>query len=264
MCTGNPDTGRDGEEGHRRSALGAGMKVEIWSDVVCPWCYIGKRRFEAALADFPHREQVEVVWKAFELDPTATSLPAGQEVAPSDHAARLAEKYGTDRAGAQAMVDNVTTQAAAVGLEYRLDRAVPANTVDAHQVIHLAGERGVQDAVQERLLRGYFTEGERVGDRDTLVRLAADAGLDADEVRAVLDEGRYVGAVRADEAEAQAIGVRGVPFFVVDRKYGVSGAQSADVLRQVLDRAWSERAPLIPVVGGDDGTACGPDGCAVL
>jgi predicted DsbA family dithiol-disulfide isomerase len=121
----------------------------------------------------------------------------------------------------------------------------------------------VQDAVKERLLRAYFTEGEAVGDRDTLVRLAAEAGLDADEVRAVLDEGRYVGAVRADEAEAQALGIRGVPFFVVDRKYGVSGAQPADVLRQVLEKAWGERAPLIPVVGGDDGTVCGPDGCAV-
>jgi len=119
----------------------------------------------------------------------------------------------------------------------------------------------VQDAVKERLLRAYFTEGEAVGDRDTLVRLAAEAGLDADEVRAVLDEGRYVGAVRGDEAEAQALGIRGVPFFVVDRKYGVSGAQPADVLRQVLDRAWGERSPLIMADGTAD--ACGPDGCAV-
>ena len=238
------------------------MKVEIWSDVVCPWCYIGKRRFEAALAEFPHRDQVEVEWKAFELDPTSVSAPADTVVGPRDQATRLAEKYGTDVDSAQRMVDNVVAQAAADGLEYRLDRAVPANTVDAHQVIHLGGLRGVQDAVQERLLRAYFTEGEAVGDPETLVRLAAEAGLDAEEVRAVLGKGRYVGAVRADEAEAQALGIRGVPFFVVDRKYGVSGAQPADVLRQVLDRAWSERAPLIPVVaGGAD--VCGPEGCAV-
>jgi predicted DsbA family dithiol-disulfide isomerase len=239
------------------------MKVEIWSDVVCPWCYIGKRRFEAALAGFPHSDQVEVEWKAFELDPTIESAPAGTVVGPRDQATRLAEKYGTDVDSAQRMVDNVVAQAAADGLEYRLDRAIPANTVDAHQVIHLAGLRGVQDAVNERLLRAYFTEGEAVGDRGTLVRLAAEAGLDADEVRGALDEGRYVGAVRADEAEAQALGIRGVPFFVVDRRYGVSGAQPAEVLRQVLDKAWSERAPLIPVVGGDDGTVCGPDGCTV-
>jgi predicted DsbA family dithiol-disulfide isomerase len=238
------------------------MKVEIWSDVVCPWCYIGKRRFEAALAQFPQRDQVEVEWKAFELDPTSESAPAGTVVGPRDQATRLAAKYGTDVDGAQRMVDNVVAQAAADGLDYRLDRAIPANTVDAHQVIHLAGLRGVQDAVKERLLRAYFTEGGAVGDRDTLVRLAAEAGLDADEVRAVLDEGRHVGDVRADEAEAQALGIRGVPFFVVDRKYGVSGAQPAEVLRQVLDKAWSERVPLIPAVG-DDATVCGPDGCAV-
>ncbi len=238
------------------------MKVEIWSDVVCPWCYIGKRRFEAALDGFPHRDQVEVEWKAFELDPTSESAPAGTVVGPRDQATRLAEKYGTDVDSAQRMVDNVVAQAAADGLEYRLDRAVPANTVDAHQVLHLGGLRGIQDAVKERLMRAYFTEGEAVGDRDTLVRLAAEAGLDADEVRAALDEGRYVAAVRADETEAQALGIRGVPFFVVDRTYGVSGAQPADVLRQVLDKAWGERAPLIPVVGGDD-TACGPDGCAI-
>jgi predicted DsbA family dithiol-disulfide isomerase len=241
------------------------MKVEIWSDVVCPWCYVGKRRFEAALAQFPHRDQVEVEWKAFELDPTAASAPAGEAAGEREYATRLAAKYGTDVASAQGMVDSMTAQAAAEGLDFHFETAVRANTVDAHQVIHLAGERGVQDAVKERLLRAYFTEGEAVGDRGTLVRLAAEAGLDADEVRAVLEEGRYVGAVRGDEAEAQALGIRGVPFFVVDRKYGVSGAQPAEVLRQVLDKAWGERPTL--VMAGDDSsdqaTACGPDGCAV-
>jgi predicted DsbA family dithiol-disulfide isomerase len=234
------------------------MKVEIWSDVVCPWCYVGKRRFEAALAEFPHREQIEVEWKAFELDPTAISTSSASA---GEYASRLAAKYGTDVGSAQRMIDTMTAQAAAEGLDLRFDRAVRANTVDAHQVIHLAGLRGVQDAVKERLLHAYFTEGEAVGDRDTLVRLAAEAGLDADEVRTVLDEGRYVAAVRADEAEAQAIGVRGVPFFVVDRRYGVSGAQPAEVLRQVLDKAWGERSPLIMADGTAD--ACGPDGCSV-
>jgi predicted DsbA family dithiol-disulfide isomerase len=237
------------------------MKVEIWSDVVCPWCYIGKRRFEAALAQFPHRDQVEVEWKAFELDPTATSAAAEEPAGEREYATRLAAKYGTDVDSAQQMIDTMTAQAAAEGLVFRFDRAVRANTVDAHQVIHLAGLRGVQDAVKERLLKGYFTEGEAVGDCDTLVRLAVQAGLDADEVRAALDEGRYVRAVRADEREAQAIGIHGVPFFVVDRRYGVSGAQPADVLRQVLDKAWGERSPLIMADSGAD--ACGPDGCAV-
>ena len=237
------------------------VKVEIWSDVVCPWCHIGKRRFEAALARFPHRDAVEVEWKAFELDPGAPSAAAGDEVSPTAYAERLAGKYGTSVAGAQQMTDHMTQQAAAEGLDFRFDRAVRANTFDAHQVIHLAAERGIQDAVKERLLTAYFSAGEAVGDHETLVRLAADAGLDADEVRAALEDQRYAGAVRGDEAEAAALGISGVPFFVVDRKYGVNGAQSADALLQVLERAWSERSPLIPVAS--DGAACGPDGCTV-
>ncbi|MGY1710922.1 DsbA family oxidoreductase [Geodermatophilus sp. SYSU D00758] len=249
-------TGKHG----RRGCVATGVKVEIWSDVVCPWCSIGKRRFEQALSRFPHREAVEVVWRAFELDPTADSAPAGQPAGATEYAERLAVKYGTDVASAQRMVDSMTGAAVAEGLEFRFDRAVRANTFDAHQVIHLAGERGVQDAVKERLLRAYFAEGEAVGDRETLVRLAAEAGLDAEEVRAVLADQRYAGAVRADEAEAQALGIRGVPFFVLDRRYGVSGAQPADVLLQALERAWAERSPLVPV-SGDDAPACGPDGC---
>ena len=239
------------------------MKVEIWSDVVCPWCYIGKRRFEAALAAFAHRDEVEVEWKAFELDPAAES--AGASLGGGDYAERLAAKYGTDVAQAQGMVDSMTAAAAAEGLEFRFDRAVRANTADAHQVILLAGERGVQDAVKERLLRAYFTEGEAVGDREVLVRLAAEAGLDAGEVREVLAADRYLREVRAEEAEAAALGVRGVPFFVVDRRYGVSGAQPAEHLLAVLERAWTESRPLtlVPAEGGAADGACGPDGCAI-
>ena len=159
------------------------------------------------------------------------------------------------------MTDHMTQQAAGEGLDFRFDRAVPANTFDAHQVIHLAAERGVQDAVKERLLTAYFSEGAAVGDRETLVRLAAEAGLDADEVRDALADQRYASAVRADEAEAGTLGISGVPFFVVDRKYGVNGAQSADALLQVLERAWAERSPLISV--SSDGAVCGPDGCTV-
>ncbi len=246
----------------RSPAVAPDMKVEIWSDVVCPWCHIGKRRFESALARFPHRDQVEVEWKSFELDPHADSAPAGRPAGASEYAERLAAKYGTDLPAAQQMIDTMTAQAAAEGLDFRFDRAVRANTFDAHQVVHLAGLRGVQDAVKERLLRAYFAEGEAVGDRETLVRLAAEAGLDAGEVREALDDQRYAGAVRADEAEAAAIGIRGVPFFVIDRTYGVNGAQPADVLLEVLERAWPDRSPLVSVDGGAAG-ACGPDGCAV-
>ena len=239
------------------------MKVEIWSDVVCPWCHIGKRRFEAALALFEHRDHVEVEWKSFELDPTATSASVGDVSEPADYAQRLAAKYGTDVPSAQQMIDQMTEDAAGEGLDFRFDIAVRANTFDAHQVIHLAGERGVQDAVKERLLLAYFSQGRAVGDHQVLAELAAQAGLDADEGRAVLADQRYASQVRAEQDQARALGISGVPFFVVDRKYGVSGAQPADSLLQVLQRAWDESRPLTLVnAGGTDG-ACGPDGCAI-
>lgn len=232
------------------------MKVEIWSDVVCPWCYIGKRRFEAALAEFEHRDEVEVLWRSFELDPSARP-----HTSTAGYAERLAAKYGRTLDQAQQMLDSMTETAATVGLDFHFDRAVHANTVTAHQVIHLGAEHGVQDAVKERLLRAYFTEGADVNDVETLARLGAEAGLDADEVRAALAEQRFADAVRTDEAEAAALGISGVPFFVFDRRYGVSGAQAPQTLLEVLRRAWTEANPLTVV--GADGGVCGPDGCAV-
>jgi predicted DsbA family dithiol-disulfide isomerase len=237
---------------------GAPLKVEIWSDVACPWCHIGKRRFEAALARFESRDTVEVVWKAFELDPGARPADG-----PGGYAERLARKYGTTAAGAQSMLDTMTARAAEEGLEFHFERAQHPNTFDAHRLIHRGAQRGVQDAVQERLLLAYFTEGEQVSDSETLVRLGAEAGLDADEVRSVLESGAYGDDVRADEAEAAALGISAVPFFVVDRKYGVSGAQPADVLLEVLQRAEAESQPLTLVGAGDPADGCGPDGCAV-
>lgn len=240
------------------------MKVEIWSDVVCPWCYIGKRRFESALAGFEHAADVEVQWRAFELDPTTTSQLTRAE-GPSDaHARALAAKFGRSLPEVQQMVDHVDATARAEGLEFHQDVSVPANTVKAHQLLHLAGERGVQGAVEERLMRAHFAEGEPVGDDETLVRLVAEAGLDADEARTVLAQDTYLDAVRADVAEAAALGARGVPFFVVDRRYGISGAQSVEHFRHVLQQAWQESRPLTMVSApGADAEACGPDGCAI-
>ena len=211
------------------------MQVEIWSDVVCPWCYVGKRRFEQALAAFPHRDRVEVVWRSFELDPAAPAERTGP------YAGHLASKYGVPEARAQEMIDGMTATAAGDGLDLRFDLARPGSTFDAHRVIHLAAESGLQDAVQERLMRATFTEGEPIGDREALVRLAAEAGLDAERARTVLADGSYGGAVRADEQQARQLGITGVPFFAVDRTYGVSGAQPVEVLLQVLERAWAER-----------------------
>ena len=230
------------------------MRVEIWSDVVCPWCYVGKRRFEQALAAFPHRDQVEVVWRSFELDPSA---PAERTEGQAQH---LSAKYGVSLERAQEMLDGMTATAAVEGLDFRFDLMRGGSTFDAHRVIHLAAERGVQDAVKERLLRATFTEGAPISEHETLVRLAVEAGLDAAEVREVLQGSRFADEVRADEQDAQRLGISGVPFFVVDRTYGVSGAQPADVLREVLDKAWQDK-PLVTT--GGHGPGCDGDACAV-
>jgi predicted DsbA family dithiol-disulfide isomerase len=213
------------------------LTVEIWSDVVCPWCYIGKRRFEAALASFGHAAEVAVTWRAFELDPEA---PAGYDRPPAE---RLAEKYGQTVEQALASHAQLTELAAAEGLEYHLDRTRGGNTFDAHRVIALAAERGFGEAAMERIMRGYFTEGEAVGDHETLVRLVADAGVDAEAARSVLAGDAYADAVRADELLGARMSIRGVPFFVLDRRYGVSGAQPAELLVQALDTAWAAAQP---------------------
>jgi len=210
------------------------VKVEIWSDVVCPWCYIGKRRFERGLAGFGHRDDVEVVWRSFELDPRA---PRHSE---EDQVERLARKYGMTREAALAAQARVTGLAAEEGLTYRLDAARPANTFDAHRLLHLAAERGVQGAAEERLFAAYFTEGRALGDQDTLVALAGEIGLDEAAAREVLQGDAYSEAVTGDEREAAALGISAVPFFVIDRRYGISGAQPAELIQSALEQAWSD------------------------
>ena len=205
------------------------MRIDIWSDVACPWCYVGKRRLEAALARFD--APVEVVWRAFELDPSA---PRVRDPGTS-YAQRLASKYRTSVSDADAMIQRMTDVAADDGLELRFDRVRSGNTFDAHRTMHLGAERGVQDAVAERLFRGYFTEGEAIGEQDALVRLAAEAGLDADETRTMLESDRYAAEVRADEQRAAALGVTGVPFYVIGGRYGISGAQPPDEILRVLE-----------------------------
>jgi predicted DsbA family dithiol-disulfide isomerase len=229
------------------------VQVEIWSDIACPWCYIGKRRFEEALERFAHADDVTVTWRSFELDPGA---PAERE---GDRAEHLAAKYGTTADHARAMQDQMTDTAAGEGLEFRFDIARAGNTFDAHRLVHLGAARGVQDAVKERLLRAYLGEGELMSDGATLARLGAEAGLDPDEARDVLAGDAHAEAVRADERTAQELGISAVPFFVVDRKFGTSGAQDPELLVKLLDRAWDESHPKMTVVAG--GETCGPDGC---
>jgi predicted DsbA family dithiol-disulfide isomerase len=215
------------------------MRVDVWSDLVCPWCYVGKRRFERALSAFPHRDQVQVVHRSFQLDP-------GADREPQDQTARLARKYGMSEAQAREAQERMAGMAAGEGLEFHRDGGRVGNTFDAHQLVHLARERGLQDQMIERLFRAHFTEQRSLFDRDSLVELAAEAGLDRQGAREVLDQQTYAGAVRADEARAHALGVGGVPFFVFDDRYGVSGAQRSEMFSEVLARAWAEAHPALP------------------
>jgi predicted DsbA family dithiol-disulfide isomerase len=210
----------------------APLTVEIWSDIVCPWCYVGKRRFEKALEQFPHRDQVELTWRSFQLDPTA---PPRRTVSSAEH---LASKYGMSVEQAERSNAQMTELAASEGLEYHLDRTLGGNSFDAHRLIHLAKAQGLQDEMKERLMRAYFTEGAAIGDAETLVRLAIEVGVDP---RGLTGEA-YADAVHADEELAARIGIRGVPFFVLDRRYGVSGAQPSELLLEALGKAWEARA----------------------
>ena len=234
------------------------MQIEIWSDVVCPWCYIGKRRLETTLDAFHHADEVEVVWRSFQLDPSAP------REATESIAAHLGSKYGGGVAAGRQMIDRVSEVAAGEGLAFDYHEVQRASTLDAHRLLHLAHAEGgalLQGELKERLLAAYFTEARNPADHEVLTEAAVGVGLPAERVTAVLGSDEYVDEVAADAAQAAAFGATGVPFFVVDRKYGVSGAQPADVLAQVLERAWGESHPAVHVVAGDHAEACGPDGC---
>jgi predicted DsbA family dithiol-disulfide isomerase len=214
------------------------LTVEIWSDVVCPWCYIGKRRFETALEGFAHADEVTVMWRSFELDPEAPKVAEGA------YPERLAAKYGMTVERATQLGVEMTERATAEGLEFHLDRSRSGNTFDAHRLIHLAATYGHQAAAKERLFQAYFTDGEPISDPETLVRVVAEVGVDPDEARDVLQSDRFADDVREDELLASQLGIQGVPFFVLDRRYGVSGAQPPEVLVQALQRAWDESVTL--------------------
>lgn len=213
------------------------MDIHIWSDIVCPWCYLGKRRFEHALALFDHRDEVRVTHRSFQLDP---SRPRHQ---PANRREMLKTKYQLSDQQVRDMDARMEHLADIEGLEYHLsDAGLTGNTLDAHQLLQLGKARGIQDAVIERLYRAYFTEQRSVFERDSLVALASEAGLDQAEARDVLERDTYADAVAGDGREARALGVSGVPFFVLGGRYGVSGAQSTDVFREALTKAWEEHA----------------------
>jgi predicted DsbA family dithiol-disulfide isomerase len=239
------------------------MRIDVWSDVVCPWCYIGKRRLESAIAQFEHGDDVEVVWHSFQLDPSAPRETGGETVA-----AHLAAKYGMSQEQAREMQDRVTGIAAEEGMTWDHHNSPYVNTVDAHRVIHLAeqvGGAGRAAALKERLLDAYFAQARNVADHAVLTELALAEGLPADRIAEVLGSDEFADAVEADQRQAAAYGATGVPFFVVDSKYGISGAQPTELFAQALDQAWRESHPVLTPLVADtgEGEVCGPDGCAL-
>ncbi|UZI32012.1 DsbA family oxidoreductase [Streptomyces sp. VB1] len=231
------------------------MRVEIWSDIACPWCYIGKARFEKGLAEFAHRDEVEVVHRSFELDP---SRAKGDTALVID---MLAEKYGRSREEAASMEANVAANAQAEGLGYRTEGRDHGSTFDLHRLLHLAKARGRQDELLTLAYRANFAEERSVFDDEVLLALAVEAGLDADEARAVLaDPEAYADDVRTDEREAAELGANAVPFFVLDRRYGISGGQPSEVFVQALEQAWKDRAVTALTAVGGEAAACDADG----
>ncbi|ASN50928.1 DsbA family protein [Sinomonas sp. R1AF57] len=245
------------------------MNIDIWSDIACPWCFIGKRRFERALAAFPHKDQITVTWHSYQLDPT---LPEHYDGTELDY---LSTRKGMPAERVQQMFDHVAEVASGEGLHYDFDRIVVANSFSGHELIHLAKARGgnaMADSVKEALLSAHFEQGLDIGSREVLLAVGTEAGLESAEISAALDAGTYRDAVRADISRARALGIQGVPFFVLDSKYGISGAQPAELFTQALETAWREANPLVMVGqpagpgAGDDaetlgGEVCGPDGC---
>lgn len=232
------------------------MKVEIWSDVMCPFCYIGKRRFEDALQQFEHKGQIEVEWKSFQLNPDMKTDPS---ININQY---LADVKGWNLEYAQQMNNHVTEMAAQVGLTYDFDKAVVANSFNAHRLSHFAKKHGLGAAAEEALFNAYFAEGKNIDDHDTLTELGVSLGLNAGDVKQTLDSNDFADAVKRDIAEAQYLGIQGVPFFVMNNKYGVSGAQAVPVFSETLEKSFVEwqqenTQPKLTIIEGE---SCTPDG----
>ena len=235
------------------------MLVEVWSDIVCPWCYIGKRRFESALARFEHAEQVEVHWRSFQLDPNAPLLRSGSM------AEHVAAKYGMTSEQAATRLRSLDELAAAEGLRYDLANTKGGNTFAAHRLIHLgyAKDAVTGTAVKEALLHAYFEDLLPISEPEILLEVGVKAGLDYDEVTEVLESDRFAGEVRRDEAEAAALGCTGVPFFVFDRAFAVPGAQDSENLLAVLRKTWDRSHPAMETIYDPAGVACTDDSCGI-
>jgi len=232
------------------------MKIEIWSDVMCPFCYIGKRNFEMALADFPDKDKIEVEWKSFQLDPTVP------EVATESQEDYLVKRKGMSREQVKGMLANVTEMARQAGLEYHLDKSVMVNSQKAHQLIQFAKTKGLGDEIEEKLFSAFFTEGKNIADTDTLIELGNSIGLEKQAIESALNDEQYKNLMDKDIQEARAIGVTGVPFFVFNRRYAVSGAQPPQAFLETLKKSFGEWRAENPKINLEisQGESCGIDG----
>ena len=232
------------------------MKIEIWSDVMCPFCYIGKRNFETALEQFADKNHVEVIWKSFQLD---SEIP---EVANESYQDYLVKRKGMSAEQVKGMLDNVTQSARQVGLEYHFDKSIMVNSLNAHKLIQFAKTKGIGDQLEESLFRAFFTEGENIADLATLTQLGRKVGLDEKELQTAFTDDNYAYLVNQDIAEARQIGVRGVPFFVFDRKHAVSGAQPPRAFVEILEKSFLEWRKLNPEteLNITQGQSCTTDG----
>ncbi|AJH16046.1 DsbA family oxidoreductase [Myroides profundi] len=234
------------------------MKVEIWSDIMCPFCYVGKKNFENALVQLPFADKIEVEWKSFQLDP---DLPVeGLDMSTKEY---LAKRKGMPEQQIQGMLENLKQAGKAVGIEFNQDQSIPVNTIRAHRFVHFAQLQGKGNEAKEVVFKAHFTDGKNVGDIAVLVALAEQIGLNAEEVKAFLATDEQLDEVTADITEARALGISGVPFFVLDRKYGVSGAQPTESFVEALTQAFQESQPKFEMKGGSDAGACGPEGCEI-
>ena len=233
------------------------LKVQIWSDVMCPFCYIGKRKIEEAITQFENKESIEIEWKSFQLDPSFVATP-NETIA--DH---LAEKYGRDIDWAESMLENTAQTAKSNGLDFHFEKAILANSLNAHRLSHLAKKHNLSNELEELLFKAYFTEGKDVNDWNTLQEIGQKAGLHIDEIKQLIETDTFTKEVRADQQEAQSLGVTGVPFFVFDNKYAVSGAQPTDVFLKTLEKAWEEGNfnASLQMQNPSDANTCGIDGC---
>lgn len=228
------------------------MRIDVWSDILCPFCHLGRRHLELALERFDHADEVDIVWHSYQLDREAPAVIEGANVD------RVADKYGVSHDQMVIQHEQMAKDAAAVGLDFRWDETVGGNSYDAHRLLHFARSKGLESPVQDRIMRAWYSEGASIGDHDTLVALATEAGLDEGEVRDVLAGDDFGIDVRSDEALASQIGITAVPTFVLDQKYGVTGAQPVDIMLKSLEYAWADQGNPVQMAGG--GGCCGGGG----